>query len=179
MLRVRTYRSVLVDVARDTRDNTDGDIGCKSLHNETKTDCFVFEFQVLLYAWYNCPVSNRPPDVYVCTSHACSVRVRRKLNYTFLDWMWYITFTWRVDWLGYCRIQVYLLAHWFSATRHRSICWVATVSLTIIGRFWYLHCQVSSVIVSGCRYLHPHNNSMASCHIRCGHPRRANMSCYV
>lgn len=114
----------------------------------------------------------------MCTAHAWRVRVRRKLNYTFQDWMWHITFTWRVDWMGYCRIQVYLLAHWFSATRHRSILWVATLSLTIIGRFWYLHCQVSSVIVSGCRYLHPHNNSMVSCHIRCGHPRRANMIRY-
>ena len=48
----------------------------------------------------------------------------------------------------------------------------------MIGKFWYLHCQVSSVTVSGCRYLHLHSNSMASCHIRCCHPRRVNMISY-
>ena len=143
-----------------------------------KTDSFVSEFQVLLYIWYNCPVSNRPPDVYACTAHAWRVRVRQKLNDTFQYSMWHITFTWRVDRIGYCLIQVYLLAHWFSATRHRPISWVAILSLTIIGKFWYLHCQVSSVTVSVCRNLHPHNNSTASSHIRCGHPRRANLIRY-
>ena len=96
----------------------------------------------------------------------------------FQDSRWHITFTWHVGWIGYCHVQVYLLAHWFSATRHRPICWEATLSLIIIGKFWYLHCQVSSVTVSGCQYLHLHSNPMASCHIRCCHPRRVNMISY-
>ena len=96
----------------------------------------------------------------------------------FQDSRWHITFTWRVDWMGHCRVQVYLLAHWFSATRHKPICLEATLSLIMIGKFWYLHCQVSSVTVSGCRCLHPHSSSMASCHIRCYHPRRVNMISY-
>ena len=135
---------------------------------------------MLLYIWYNCPVSYRTPGVYACTSHAWKVRqsqTKAELH-MIQESSWHITFTWRVDWMGYCRVQVYLLAHWFSATRHRPICWEATLSLTVTGKCWYLHRQVSSVTVSGCRYLHLHSNSMASCHIRCCHPRRVDMISY-
>ena len=180
LLWVSTCRSVSVDVARDTRDNTDENIGCRSLHRETQTACFVSEFQVLLHIRYNYPVRYRIPGVYVSTSHAWKVRqsqTKAELH-MIQESSWHITFTWRVDWMGHCRVQVYLLAHWFSATRHKPICLEATLSLIMIGKFWYLHCQVSSVTVSGCRCLHPHSSSMASCHIRCYHPRRVNMISY-
>ena len=152
MLWVSTCVSVSVDIARDTRDSTDGDIGCRSLHSETQTDCFVSEFQVLLYICYNYPVSYRTPGVLACTSHAWKVRQSqtKAALHMIQDSRWHITFTWRVDRMGYCRVQVYLLAHWFSATRHRPICSEVTLSLTMTGKFWYLYYQVSSVTVSGC-----------------------------
>ena len=180
MLWVSTCRSVSEDVARDTWDNTYGNTSCRSLHSETQTDWFVSKFQVLLHIWYNSPVSYRTPGVSMHShrTHGGSDSKAEAELHMFQDSRWHITFTWRVDWMGYCRVQVYLLAHWFSATRHRPICWEATLSLTMTGKCWYLHCQVSSVTVSGCRYLHLHSNSMASSHIRCCHPRQVNMLSY-